>query len=90
MNSTSFVPDVNCHVSGGGLLPRAVVKGDHLYFYSYDLPKKWLAKYKCSDVVDGKITVREAVETIREKYKYFSEVRDGKQKPKEYPKKHKH
>ena len=90
MTGASFVTDVHSLVSGGGLLPRAVVKGDYIYFYSYDLPKKWLAQYKCSDVVNGKITVREAVETIKEKYKYFSEVRDGKQKPKEYPKKHQH
>lgn len=89
-DSTSFVTDVHCQSEGRGFVLHAIVKRKYLYFYAYGMPDKWLAKYKCSDVVDGKITIRDAVENIIEKYKYFSEVRDGKRQPKEYPKKHQH
>lgn len=86
----SFVTEVHCQSLDRGFVLHAIVKRKYIYFHAYGIPNKWLAKYKCSDVVDGKISVEQAVETIKEKYKYFSEVKDGKRQPKEYPKKHQH
>ncbi len=90
MNSANFIVDVHCASVDRGFVLHAIVKRKYVYFYAYGLPNKWLAKYECQDIVDGKITVKDAVEKIEERHKYYTEVRDGKRQPKEYPKKHQH
>lgn len=90
MNGADFIVDVHCQSMDRGFILHAIVKRKYLYFYAYGIPNKYLARYVCKDVVDGKVSVEEAVERITSQYKYYSEVNDGTRVKKRYPKKHRH
>lgn len=90
MNGAGFVVDVHCNSMDRGFVLHAIVKLKYIYFYAYGIPEKYLARYACKDVVDGKVSVEEAVERITSQYTYYSEVKDGTRVRKQYPKKHQH